>query len=65
MPTDTAKLTTEARLAVASVVFPKERSKVDARPEELRRRQATARYADHGEAPEPTSTPANSRRRYA
>jgi len=56
-----ARSISETRIAVETVVLPRERSKVDARPDELRRRTAIARYRG-----DPPTVPAPSaRRRYA
>lgn len=42
-----AHLATEQRLVIETVSLPSERARIDARPEELRRRMAAARYRDH------------------
>jgi hypothetical protein len=50
---DSAQYLAEQRIVVETVVLPKERWRTDARPDELRRRQAAARYT----AQEPGTDP--------
>lgn len=60
---DVARAAIETRTLVETVVLPRERAKVDARPDELRKRAAIARYQEPPAEPNPPGP--RGRARYA